>query len=213
MALQPVPRLSKLQQQRSRETRVKLVRAGLELWQKHGFDETTVAEICEAAGVSKGTFYFYFPRKEDLLLEFAVTGTERTSKEADRLMQSDSSTATVVREVVLFMARRTQRARRSLLARAVQELLASVGDRWESVKGERTALGPIFTEVFERARKRGELGPNHHPSDLASMLTVLLLQGMLGWAWRAYSESLEDVLWERAAIVLRGAGIPLCDDE
>src|SRR3954469_22188242 len=63
------PRLSTLQQERSRDTRRRLVREAQRLWQTQGFEETTVGEICDAAGVSKGTFYFYFPHKEDLLIE------------------------------------------------------------------------------------------------------------------------------------------------
>nr|MDT0665246.1 helix-turn-helix domain-containing protein [Micromonospora sp. DSM 115978] len=67
------PRRSALLQTRSRDTRRRLIRAALELWNERGFEnafeETTAEEIARAAGVSKGTFYFHFAHKEDILLE------------------------------------------------------------------------------------------------------------------------------------------------
>src|SRR5437764_6974529 len=56
------PRRSGLVQERSRRTRQQLVNAAVRLWTERGFergiDETTVEEIVQAAGVTKGTFYF-----------------------------------------------------------------------------------------------------------------------------------------------------------
>ena len=49
-----------------------LVQAAMALWRTKGYASTTVADICPAAGVSKALFYFYFPRKEDVLFEVGV---------------------------------------------------------------------------------------------------------------------------------------------
>ena len=46
-----------------------LVEAGLELFERHGYEATTVAEIARAAGVTEMTFFRYFPAKEHLLLD------------------------------------------------------------------------------------------------------------------------------------------------
>src|SRR5262249_6425171 len=48
-------------------TRQSIVKAGLELFSRQGFDETRVEEIADACGVSKRTFFRYFPAKEDIL--------------------------------------------------------------------------------------------------------------------------------------------------
>ena len=46
-----------------------LVEAGLELFERQGYEATTVAEIARAAGVTEMTFFRYFPAKEHLLLD------------------------------------------------------------------------------------------------------------------------------------------------
>jgi len=55
-------------QQRSEETRNRMMQAALECFSNHGYEITSVAEICSAAGVSKGAFYHHFPSKQAIFL-------------------------------------------------------------------------------------------------------------------------------------------------
>src|SRR4029453_277183 len=54
---------------RGEATRARIREAANQLFLRHGVEATTVEAIAAAAGVSKPTFYLYFQRKEDLLLE------------------------------------------------------------------------------------------------------------------------------------------------
>ena len=47
--------------------RERLVLAALQLFSEQGYDETTVAEIAERAGLTKSTFFRHFPDKRDVL--------------------------------------------------------------------------------------------------------------------------------------------------
>ncbi len=49
------------------ETKKRLLKAGRELICEKGLAHTSIEEITEMAGVSKGTFYTYFNRKEDIV--------------------------------------------------------------------------------------------------------------------------------------------------
>jgi AcrR family transcriptional regulator len=49
------------------DARERLVAAALDLFTEQGYDETTVAEIAERAGLTKSTFFRHFPDKRDLL--------------------------------------------------------------------------------------------------------------------------------------------------
>ena len=56
-------------QQRSQETRNKILETATDLFSKSGYDATGVAEICQAAGVSKGAFYHHFSTKQALFMD------------------------------------------------------------------------------------------------------------------------------------------------
>ncbi|MGW4024068.1 ScbR family autoregulator-binding transcription factor [Streptomyces sp. NPDC005009] len=53
-------------QERSEKTRQRLVHAGAEMFDLKGYANATLADIADAAGVTKGALYFHFVSKEDL---------------------------------------------------------------------------------------------------------------------------------------------------
>lgn len=68
------------QQHRSEVTRARLEQVALDLFSRNGYEATGVAEICAAAGMSKGAFYHHFPSKQAVflsLLEDWLAGLDR----------------------------------------------------------------------------------------------------------------------------------------
>jgi AcrR family transcriptional regulator len=55
-------------QLRGEETRNTILEVALGLFSQHGYDATSVDQICQGAGVSKGAFYHHFSTKQDLFL-------------------------------------------------------------------------------------------------------------------------------------------------
>ena len=49
-------------------TREKITRAAAELFVRQGFAATSISDLLEATGVTKGSLYFHFPGKDDLAL-------------------------------------------------------------------------------------------------------------------------------------------------
>ena len=60
-----------LRERRKQETRQAISNIATQMFVDRGFDEVTIAEIADAAGVAKMTVTNYFPRKEDLVLDRA----------------------------------------------------------------------------------------------------------------------------------------------
>ena len=52
-----------------KQTRARLVEAALKLFATSGYEHATVDDISQAAGYSKGAYYFHFSTKDDILLE------------------------------------------------------------------------------------------------------------------------------------------------
>ena len=51
----------------AKDTREKIVNTAWKLFYEEGFGETTINDIIREADISKGTFYYYFRSKDDLL--------------------------------------------------------------------------------------------------------------------------------------------------
>jgi len=68
------------------ERRRRLLDAGTALFATHGFEEISMREIAQAAGVSKALLYHYFPSKADL---FTAAIEERT-RELERVLEPTS---------------------------------------------------------------------------------------------------------------------------
>lgn len=55
-------------QQRSEETRTKIVESAIKLFSSRGYSAASVEDICVEAGISKGAFYHHFESKQSLFL-------------------------------------------------------------------------------------------------------------------------------------------------
>lgn len=64
----------------SEETRQRVLEKGASLIRKYGFNNTGINEVLKAAGVPKGSFYYYFESKEDFglqLIEYLHKGIRK----------------------------------------------------------------------------------------------------------------------------------------
>jgi len=180
----PGPRRTGLQQARSRQTRQKLVRAALQLWTDRGFDtgvdSTTVEEIVQAAGVTKGTFYFHFAHKEDILLEIGWGTSEAMIREANAALARDLPVETVLDDLFASLARRVSSTPRVAVARTLLEFHRSrdlVAPMAEEHGGYRAAYELVFTV----ARDRGVVPDDVDVVDLAEMLQSLTMDAIHRW--------------------------------
>lgn len=55
-------------QQRSEETRARIIDSAIKLFSSRGYNTTSVDDICAEAGISKGAFYHHFESKQALFL-------------------------------------------------------------------------------------------------------------------------------------------------
>jgi AcrR family transcriptional regulator len=80
-----------LRERKKQRTREAIVDAALRLFDERGFDQTTIADIAEAADIAPRTFFGYFPSKEDVVFANFPRLFDALS---DRLRdRSDSETA------------------------------------------------------------------------------------------------------------------------
>jgi AcrR family transcriptional regulator len=201
------PKRSSLAQERSRETRRKLVKAALDLWSERGFetgiDSTTAEEIAARAGVAKGTFYFHFARKEQVLLEMGWLTARVLYEDALRALASGRSLDTVLDQLMTKLARRIEKGPRAAVGRMIQEFHRAP-DSELLHDPEHFGFQRAFSVVFTHAQDSGELPGDISPRDLAAMLTALVMDAIEDWTVDERVD-LGAVLRQRTALLLAGA--------
>lgn len=65
-----MPKGIPLTEEEQARRRKEIFHASVHLFLSKGFNETSMREIAEAAGIGKSTLYDYFPSKDDILLSF-----------------------------------------------------------------------------------------------------------------------------------------------
>ena len=196
------PRRSSLVQERSRRTRQDLVNAAVALWTERGFETgvetTTVEEIARSAGVTKGTFYFHFAHKEDVLLEMSNTAGDAAMEVANRSAEAGEPIDETVQRAFAEMARRTERMPRAAIARTLREFY-----KHPTSSREHSATRAVFPALLEAAQGRGELPGGADPLDVADMLNALMITAVEGWVHGQYPKLAPELTY-RVRVLLAG---------
>jgi AcrR family transcriptional regulator len=200
-------RRSGLLQERSQQTRHELVRAALELWTErgfeHGIEDTTAEEIAQAAGVTKGTFYFHFAYKEEILLEMGIETAEAMMKEADLGMRRGRPAIEILHALMASLSRRVEKAPRGAVLRSLSELSRRAHDMPVYPVGA-TAFSTAFASLAAYAVDRGELPPDVDAEDFGAVLQAVIMDTVIRWAKRE-SGSLRSALVMHTDLIVAGA--------
>ncbi len=78
------------------KTKNKIYKHGVKLIIKHGYDNITVEQISKAAGVSVGTYYYYFKSKFELIREIYKKGDEYFLQEVAGKLKSSTCNEQII---------------------------------------------------------------------------------------------------------------------
>lgn len=182
-------------------TRERLVRAALELFLDRGYERTTVTEIAERAGLTRRTFFRYFPDKREVLFvgQDAIAGlmAEGISRAPASATPLDAVAAGLDRVAVAFT-----RGRRDLGPQR-RAVIAANTELQERDALKRTALA---TSIEAALRERAVAAP---AARLAAELGVLAFGAASeGWADSTNGQDFAE-LARRALAELRTAAASL----
>lgn len=80
--------------------RVRVLAAAEELFAEQGYDATSVQQVVERAGVTKGAMYHHFSSKEDLLFEIYNSLLTEQLAGLSRIVAQEADPHTTVREII-----------------------------------------------------------------------------------------------------------------
>jgi len=82
------------------DKKAKILVSGKELFSTQGFKETSVADITKKAGIATGTFYLYYPSKDELFMEIYLDENEKLKRTIMETVDPDGDPLTVLLELM-----------------------------------------------------------------------------------------------------------------
>lgn len=163
-------------QQRSEETKGKIIEAAIRLFSNRGFNAASVDDICAEAGVSKGAFYHHFESKQALFLAL-LDGWLKTIDNAIEAARDQPAPATFLAMTEAFPYI-FESAGDNLPMFLEFWLQASRDDEiWQASIAPYRRYHQAFTELIQRGVDEGSFVNIN--ADLAARMIVSMAMGLL----------------------------------
>ncbi len=176
-------------------TRERIVECAEALFNGRGMQDTSIGDIAAAAGISKGTLFYHFKSKDDLVMEIAFAHIQRVGDRMLALLEEgrgrleprelverflrEVTAATLRNTLHLYLVEegisRNQRLREALAGK-YREWQATLLEALAPIVGDRAALlGPVLLALADGLVIQSALGVGLPP--IGEMLTLLLPSG------------------------------------
>ena len=154
----------------SRNTKSRIVNAAWELFYEQGYDGTTVEEIIESSGTSRGSFYHYFEGKDSLLSTLSMLFDEKYM-ELDAKMDDDMNAF----EKLLLLNRELfamieDSVSLDILARLYSSQLVTKGNK--HLLDRNRFYYRLLRKVVTEGQKRGELTDSESANEIVKVYAM-----------------------------------------
>lgn len=85
-----------------KDTKTNLFICGKQLFSSKGFKDTNISDITKSTGIGTGTFYNYYPSKEELFMEIFLEENEKLKKSIMETINPDEDPIVLVKELMLL---------------------------------------------------------------------------------------------------------------
>lgn len=184
------------------DTRDLLIGSALKLFDKKGYPRTSVEDIVEAAGLTKGAFYHHFDSKEEVLEIIHNVYVDNQIAYCKQVLEECTDPRERLRRVAVgtILNLGEYRAHVSVY---LQDRRFLTGDRQRNISKKRREIDDLFHDIIKEGMEAG-----YFRSDISAKLTSFGLIGMYAWVinwWRPDgSLSLTEIGEQYADLVLNG---------
>ena len=188
-----------LQERKQQLVRTAIWDAATDLFAEQGYDETTVDDIAQKAGISRRSFFRYFSSKSDLMA-YGVFDYGTYLTEAIEACPSEYSLSDVFRQIVFQVAQKCAAQPRT---RKIMQIAAKY-------PAAREAHQSRAAELQERVEKAFALRSGEDVEDLAPRMVAGLVLSVLSVIFRVWFEQGQQDISATAERVLATLGRLVC---
>ena len=184
-----------------RKTKSRIVSAAWKLFYEQGYEDTTIEEIIEVSGTSKGSFYHYFEGKDALLGSLAYMMDEKYEELEPGIAEDADSY-----EVLLYLNHELM----IMIEDSINlELLTELYSTQLTTRGEKPLLDhdrtyyKLLRRIITRGRERGELIPDLGVGEMVRYYAMCERALLYEWCLRKGEYSLSEEAARKLPLMLQ----------
>ncbi|KGR77898.1 TetR/AcrR family transcriptional regulator [Ureibacillus manganicus] len=166
----------RISERRAKKKREEILKSAIAIVNKKGYEGTTMEEIAAALLMTKGSLYYYFKNKDDLIFQCHNFVLSKAVKDLEKCLRAEngvsaSDTLKKMIEIHIYYAFNQKES----LNLIIEPKKAYTGEYLEPVLRLRKHYAGLFDEIIERGVTQGEFVV-HEP-----IITRQFILGGLNW--------------------------------
>ena len=192
----------KRRERKKKETRDAIFKIAHKLFKQKGFEDTSVEDITERVDIAQSTFFNYFPRKEDILVEIFKRKLPFLKMKCQEILQSDEPIKTKIHKIfstTAVIAAKNESISRAMMIKNFSSFSNTPHDG-VFFEGFRSAL----SLVLKKGQEEGQIRSDIPAIKLANMLEGVFTHFVIDCLIKKASGISSRELFDRLTICLEG---------
>lgn len=157
----------------------KMTEHGIRLFEKKGFSETSVQDIVESVGVTKGTFYYYFTSKEQLLMDIHLAYINELLSLQETILQDTGKGCKDKLFDIVYTLLKSIKTKKSSATIFFREMKNLSQEKLDQILPKRDEFRTNIEELLIMGIERGEFR-----STLDTSIISFAILGVVNWSYQ-----------------------------
>lgn len=201
--MSPIQTDGSRRERKKEKTRQTIVNVSLALFQKQGFEATSMEQIAEEADIAKGTLYNYFSSKEAIIGEYMNYVIRDNQDKLQRIINGYTDTKSRLLALLKMMAEWNEQ-NRDLVKMHTTARLQDLFMFPQHRDGRQSNLELILTRIIRLGQNSGELRGDLGADKLARYFKAMYIVPFISWLGGDDQAANEQTTRETIDIFLNG---------
>lgn len=163
-------------EQRNQATRDQILRAAADLFSRQGYQNTSLDDLVERANLARGTLYYHFPAKEDIVLALGQKSTRQIVEAFEERLAAGEPAVALLGDVLESFAR-TAVAQPEVSRVYILTGLARIEDLTADL--ERPSFSRLLVRLIAAGQEQGDVRSDIPAQVLGTLLAMQAITGVL----------------------------------
>ena len=145
-----------------------LLQIAYRMFLQKGYEETSVDEIISQAGIAKGTYYYYFETKEQMLEEVIGMMIEQEMQAAEQILQTDLPVPQKIVGIITSLRPATAESPIEEALKKPENIIMHGKIQKKLIE----SVTPLLSEVVEEGIAEGIFACDHIPERIRMLLVI-----------------------------------------